>query len=63
MQEHAVSQCLVDAQRGLDRLEKVMKGLDPDAAEDEIVGDSNELESPTSPEYDMDYGRDQSRHY
>mmetsp|Transcript_30965 Transcript_30965/g.40529 ORF Transcript_30965/g.40529 Transcript_30965/m.40529 type:complete len:155 (+) Transcript_30965:97-561(+) len=45
----------LSAQRGLDRLEKVMRGMDPNTADDEIVEDMHEPESPISPDYGGGY--------
>ena len=55
----------------MDRLEKVMRGLDPDAPDDEIVDDGNEMDSVSGGEYNAYRGgnvgggsnRDQSREY
>lgn len=43
----------------------MMRGLDPDSPEDDIVEDSNELESPSSGEYRPSYGsgREHGREY
>lgn len=49
--------CLVctDARRGMERLEKLMSSMDPSTADDDIVENMHEPESPVSPDYNGGY--------
>ena len=44
--------CITEAQRGLDRLEKIIRGVDPNS---NVAGDEIAEDSPSSPGASPDY--------